>query len=359
MHTLARHLLNWYETNYRELPWRLTRDPYKIWLSEIILQQTRVDQGLPYYKRFIDTFPDIQSLASAEPEHVLRQWQGLGYYSRARNLHRCAIEIVKKYNGQFPSDYHLLIQLPGIGKYTAAAIASFAFRQKVAAVDGNVLRVISRLFALPDDVGMTKTQKKIIEIANGIMPTDRPDLFNQALMEFGALHCTPSSPLCTRCPVQSFCQAFRTGMVQQLPVKNKKIKKRARYFTYYVIESNRQLMLKQRQENDIWKGLFEFHLVEDAHHIAPQLCSDETIRILLQNKAVIETESIVYKHMLTHQVIFTVFYGISISPDGAAKKQLENMGGQFYSRLEVDRLPKPILIQRYLESAYGFGIDPR
>ena len=349
--------MNWYEGHYRDLPWRATKDPYNIWISEVILQQTRVDQGLPYYKRFIEKFPDLGSLANATQEQVLRQWQGLGYYSRARNLHRCAIEIVNNHNSQFPADYQALVQLPGIGKYTAAAIASFAFEQKVAAVDGNVLRVISRLFALTDDIGKTNTQNKVREIVNDIIPESSPGLFNQAMMEFGALHCTPSSPACHICPVGFFCGAFKAGVVEQLPVKTKKIKKKARYFTYYVIEANRQWMLRQRSANDIWKGLFEFHLVEGSHHIAPQNCTDDTIRLLMQCNAYIKTESIVYKHVLTHQIIYTVFYGIKVNLTGTIKQRIEKEGGHFYSLYDVDRLPKPRLIQRYLESAHGMRKD--
>ena len=352
MHILARQLINWYEVNHRSLPWRSTRDPYKIWLSEIILQQTRIDQGLPYYNRFLEVYPDLPSLARADLQDVLRLWQGLGYYSRARNMHRCALMIVKEYKGRFPADYHSLIKLPGIGKYTAAAIASFAFGQNTPAIDGNVLRVISRLFGIHKDVYSAATQNMIKDIVQGIMPSKQPDLLNQSLMEFGALQCVPVSPRCTQCPLQTACDALKSGTVGELPVRNKKIKKKDRYFTYFVIEVDRRLILKQRQQRDIWEGLYDFYLVEDSRHITLEQTKDDIINTLLIENAVIEAESGVFKHVLTHQVIYAVFYHIRTS-SACIRQNLLEKGYNSYSLDEIERLPKPRLIQGYLESFHG------
>ncbi|WP_161622743.1 A/G-specific adenine glycosylase [Cesiribacter andamanensis] len=208
---LTAKLLDWYQRNQRDLPWRQTRDPYRIWLSEVILQQTRVQQGLPYYQRFVEKFPTVEALAAATQQEVLRLWQGLGYYSRARNLHACAQQVVAQWGGAFPQTYHLLLSLPGIGRYTAAAIASFAFKEAVPVVDGNVYRVLARLYADPTDIAKPQAFAHFFALAQQLIDPRQPDVFNQALMEFGALHCTPQKPLCLYCPLKEHCQAYALG----------------------------------------------------------------------------------------------------------------------------------------------------
>ena len=217
-------LIRWYSHQKRDLPWRRTNNPYKIWLSEIILQQTRVNQGMPYYLNFVDKYPTVNDLAAAQEQEVLRLWQGLGYYSRARNLHSCAKMVVGEYDGQFPNKFEELLKLKGIGRYTAAAIASMAFNQVNAVVDGNVYRVLSRVFGLYDDIAETKSAKVFEKLANELIPKDQPGEFNQAIMDFGAIQCTPKSPACAICPLSDSCYAFNKGETEQLPVKTKKVK---------------------------------------------------------------------------------------------------------------------------------------
>ena len=227
---IAEPLLSWYKRNKREMPWRNTKNPYKIWLSEVILQQTRVEQGLPYYLKFIQKYPSIKHLSEAKIDEVLRLWQGLGYYTRARNLHKCAKTVNNELGGLFPKEVNDLLKLPGIGPYTAAAIASFAFSKKEAVVDGNVLRVITRLFGIADDIGEQKTVRKISRIVNSIIPADNPSDFNHAMMEFGATYCVPRNPDCDNCVFRNSCEANKSNLQTQLPVKNKKIAKKTRYF---------------------------------------------------------------------------------------------------------------------------------
>ena len=255
-------LLSWYRANKRELPWRNNRDPYRIWLSEVILQQTRVEQGLPYFQRITDQYPTVNDLANASEEEVLRSWQGLGYYSRARNMHKCAKIVVSDYNSEFPDSKAELLKLPGIGPYTAAAIASIAFGEAAAVVDGNVIRVITRLFGVADDISTPSTQKKIQAIADELISQEHPDLFNQAIMEFGALHCTPNQPDCVTCPFSQHCKSLKAGTNGKIPFKKKKIKKRNRYFHYLLINRDGKYLMKQRSNKDIWQGLFEFFLLE-------------------------------------------------------------------------------------------------
>ena len=227
---IAKELINWYNQNKRDLPWRGNRDPYKIWLSEIILQQTRVDQGMPYFISFVEKYPTVYHLAKASIDDVLRSWQGLGYYSRARNLHKCANTIVEKYKGKFPSTRSELIKLPGIGPYTSAAIASMAFGKKEAVVDGNVIRVITKLYGIEEDISEQKTVNQIRIIVDELIPSSNPDLFNQAIMEFGALHCTSKSPSCNTCGFLGICEAQLNGKQGLIPFKLKKTKIRLRFF---------------------------------------------------------------------------------------------------------------------------------
>lgn len=258
---------HWYSVNKRDLPWRNTSNPYNIWLSEIILQQTRIDQGISYYFRFLDEFPTIQRLAAAHEDQVLKLWQGLGYYSRARNLHFTAKELVRNYNGQFPSDYSSIRSLKGIGEYTAAAIASISFGLEHAAVDGNVYRVLSRFFGINHPIDSSAGKKVFFVLASELIRGTDPGMHNQALMEFGALQCVPRNPDCSQCPLAERCSANASGRVSELPVKQNKTKQRDRYFNYIVIVSGRNTWLRKRTENDIWKNLFEFPVLETAERM--------------------------------------------------------------------------------------------
>lgn len=332
----TRNLLNWYEDNKRDLPWRHTRDPYKIWLSEVILQQTRVEQGQPYYERFIEEFPTIQGLARADEQEILRLWQGLGYYSRARNLHRCAKIICENYDGIFPSTYEEVIKLPGIGPYTAAAICSIAFKLPTPVVDGNVFRFLARYFGIDDDIAQAKTRKKFELISQDLIDPAHPDIYNQAVMEFGARQCTPKSPDCGTCPFRESCVAFANNLQQHLPVKLKKTKVRDRYFHYIVWLQNGKIGLKKRGEQGIWSGLFEFDLYESDKMLAlDELTGTEKARGLVMD------ESAIYKHQLSHQTIYARFWVVKLE-----NENLEKLS--FYTAQEVEKLPKPRLIDRYL-----------
>ncbi|WP_375579469.1 A/G-specific adenine glycosylase [Marivirga tractuosa] len=243
--SFSNSLINWYKNNKRDLPWRNTTDPYKIWLSEIILQQTRVNQGLPYYNKFVSQYPKVLDLAKAPEDEVMRLWQGLGYYSRARNLHECAKSVVKDYNSEFPKAYNELLKLKGVGKYTAAAIASFAFEQAVPVVDGNVFRVLARYFDVSDDISQPKTFTKFFNIAKELIPDDYAASFNQAMMELGATICTPKKPDCENCPLSQECEARIHHKQSELPVKMKKIKIKNRYLYYLIWQHEEKLAMKK------------------------------------------------------------------------------------------------------------------
>lgn len=339
--TFSVKLITWYNSHHRPLPWRATSDPYKIWLSEIILQQTRVAQGLPYYQSFVDTFPTVKALAAAREQTVLRLWQGLGYYSRARNLHACAKHVAKQLGGVFPNTYHELLKLPGIGPYTAAAIASFAFNEPVAVVDGNVFRMLARIFGIDNDISTAAGKEFFLTKANQLLDQKRPGLFNQAMMEFGATHCKPIAPGCDDCIFKKQCVAYTRDLIHLLPVKTNKIKPKKRYFTYLVFYRDGKLAMKQRLGKDIWKGLYDFPLIE--------LNLRAALSWIAKNEPAIKAsrENIVHqaKHVLTHQVIDAAFVGVEVS------KGLANFGNQeleFYSPRQVHKLPKPTLITRFL-----------
>lgn len=288
----AHTLTAWYEENKRSLPWRGERDPYKIWVSEIILQQTRVQQGWDYYLRFIDTFPDIQSLADATEEEVLRVWQGLGYYSRARNMHCAAQQIITGHNGRFPSTYDEIRALKGIGDYTAAAISSIAFALPHPAVDGNVLRIVSRIFGVCEDISQNKTRKKITAICEKLIDKENPGAFNQALMDFGATQCTPQNPQCSSCPFQTECYAFGQNMTNTLPIKSNNIVKKERYLHFVCYIHNSSIILERRSRKDIWRNMYQFPMTEtsDAKPL-PQM-----------------TPTLCIREVLTHQIIHASFY---------------------------------------------------
>ncbi len=304
-------LYRWHAAIERHLPWKVDTSPYKIWISEIILQQTRVEQGTPYYLRFIERFPDVQSLAAAEEQDVLKLWEGLGYYSRARNLHTAAKQIVKNFGGEIPADHQLILSLKGIGPYTAAAIASFAFGGVHAVVDGNVIRVLSRIFGITEAVDTTGGIKQINQLASQLIDHQDPGRYNQAIMDFGAIHCLPKNPLCKDCPFEQNCYAYKNDMVDQLPFKVKTLTKKSRYFHYFILENEGSVLLGRREKQDIWKGLFEFPMIESE---GPELDTTTIIRFLKEEFGGNITMSPTYKktelkkHLLTHREIHAFVY---------------------------------------------------
>jgi A/G-specific adenine glycosylase len=342
----SKKIICWYEENKRDLPWRHTHDPYRIWLSEIILQQTRVVQGLPYYLRFVKNFPNIISLANAKEDRVLRLWQGLGYYSRARNLHAAAKKVRDDLGAIFPESFQDLKKLPGIGTYTAAAIASFAFREPVAVVDGNVYRVLARVFGIDKDTTTLEGKNFFFEKANELIDRQQPDLFNQAMMEFGALQCTPQNPKCDSCIFSRSCVANQNEWQNWLPVKTKKQVVKKRHFIYIVIEHRGRLLMKKRQQGDIWNGLYDFFLIERARSSKPE-------KLLLEYnefKRLIPTKiSTRYKHVLSHQHLMTQFVWLKVATTKRLNHFMDGNALKFYSKREVANLPKPVLVSRFLQ----------
>lgn len=302
----ARLLIEWYHEHKRDLPWRNTNDPYLIWISEIILQQTRVAQGYAYYQRFIERFPNLESLAAAEENEVLKYWQGLGYYSRARNLHQAAISV----NGVFPIKYEDILKLKGVGTYTAAAICSFAYNQPHAVVDGNVYRVLSRFFGINEPIDSGKGKKIFASLAHDLLDKIQPALYNQAIMDFGALQCTPLSPDCTVCPFKNRCFAFNHNMVSSLPIKQNKTKTSERFFYYLLIRDNGNIYLNKRTENDIWKNLYELPLIESNTALAVDdfIRKQEFASIFKENSVVNVRLLNKTKHVLSHRIIYADFY---------------------------------------------------
>ena len=308
-------LSNWYKQNKRDLPWRTNNAPYYVWVSEIILQQTRVDQGTDYFLRFIEKFPDINSLAGAPEIEVLKVWQGLGYYSRARNMHAAARQIMNDFNGQFPKTFEGIKKLKGIGEYTAAAISSISFALPFAAVDGNVYRVLSRYFGISTPVNSTKGKNEFNQLANQLINKQDPGTFNEALMEFGALQCTPRNPGCNTCPLQNQCSAYNHQNIANLPVNNNKIKIRHRFFNYLYLEHEKFIFLEKRETNDIWQNLYQLPLIESQKALTTdELLTDEKFRSWFDESAfIIGSVSNEVIHVLSHQKLHVRFIGISIS----------------------------------------------
>jgi A/G-specific adenine glycosylase len=306
-------IIQWYHKNKRDLPWRNTHNAYRIWLSEIILQQTRVEQGLPYWKKFIKQYPDVKKLAAAKESEVLKLWQGLGYYSRARNLHFTAKDIAKRYKGKFPNTWEEVRSLKGIGDYTAAAILSFAFNKKYPVVDGNVHRLLSRYLGIKTALNTAKAKKEFYDAAMQLMEevADKDNsTFNQAIMEFGSRMCKPVNPDCANCPLQSSCYAFAKKKVNALPVKKKKEKVRERYFHYFVIRQKDKVLLRKRTENDIWKNMYDFPMAETK-----TLSSKAFPKELdgLVKKVKLETRVTELKHQLSHQTLHARFYEYTLT----------------------------------------------
>lgn len=343
---ISNTIISWYHQHKRDLPWRNTTDPYFIWLSEIILQQTRVEQGRPYYEHFVFKYPDVSALANASSEEVMRSWQGLGYYSRARNLHFAAKQVQQQYNGVFPSNYSELLNLKGVGEYTAAAIASFAFKECKPVLDGNVYRFLARYYGVHTAINTPKAKTEFINIANDIIDKNQPDTFNQAIMEFGALQCKPQNPDCQNCPLQTSCWANSNNKVADLPKKDKKLKRRARYFHYFVLKNKDGYAFKKRTEKDIWQELHEFPLIETEKELSEQ----EILELALESNLVSDKMEVIkisekIKHVLSHQDIFARFFEIS-----DPRFQHQNRDKYLYIKDEEIRFfALPRLIEIYLQ----------
>ncbi|SDS44346.1 A/G-specific DNA-adenine glycosylase [Polaribacter sp. KT25b] len=335
-------LIYWQLQNNRELPWRKTKNPYFIWLSEIMLQQTRVAQGMAYYLKFTAHFPSVFDLAKADESTVLKMWQGLGYYSRARNLHFTAKQIANEFNGKFPSTYKEIIKLKGIGDYTASAIASICFNEPTAVVDGNVYRVLSRYFGIKTPINSSAGIKEFKALAQTLLDTTQPGTHNQALMDFGALHCKPQNPLCETCPFSNSCVALKQKLTKELPIKEKKIKVKNRYFNFLVIiTDDNKTILSERKGKGIWQGLYQFPLIESDYNInKDELVSSENFINLFPDETTISLfnkKEIVHK--LSHQHLYTQFWIIETATSSKAKINWK----------DIKEHPVPVLIANFIE----------
>ncbi len=343
MHLITNKILRWYNQGHRDLPWRNTNNPYKIWVSEIILQQTRVAQGTSYYERFINEFPDIFSLAQSSEEKVLKSWEGLGYYSRARNMIFTSKEIVTKFNGIFPNKYKELIKLKGIGSYTAAAIASFAFKECVPAIDGNVKRVLSRLEEVNIDIKSAQSQKYFQNLSYKFISNQSPDLYNQAMMELGALICIPKRPKCETCPLNEECLANLNQTTNQFPNKSLKIEVKERIINYISFRIDDEWLLKKRELKDIWNGLYDFYELKE---------NDIELNLILANYIKKNELKITeLEHILTHRRLKVKIFEIALNKDTYEKLFFagkENL--KFYSGDLLAKIPKPILIAKYIQT---------
>jgi A/G-specific adenine glycosylase len=341
-HPISVLLINWYNQNKRNLPWRNSRNPYFIWLSEVILQQTRVDQGTAYYHKFTEGYPTITDLASAPEEEVMLSWQGLGYYSRARNLHAAAKAVVAEHNGVFPSKYNDIRNLKGVGDYTAAAVASIAYGLPHAAVDGNVNRVISRLFEVQENPLLPPGKKKIQEISNLLLDRNDPGTFNQAMMELGATICKPRNPSCETCVLNQHCGAFSTGKQHDFPSKGEKTKVKTRFLHFVIFkDTENRVLISRRSENDIWKGLYQFPLIETESHTEPHMLSIPGTENLTLTKS--ETG---IRHLLTHRELIIGFYhfeGETLPFESWPEFEALNLS-------DLQKIALPRAITRYLEA---------
>ena len=336
----------WYKKNLRELPMRLTRDPYKIWISEIIMQQTRMNQGLPYYLRFIEAFPDVAALASAPEDAVLKVWQGLGYYSRARNLHASARYIMEYLEGQLPGDFEGLLKLKGVGRYTAAAIASICYDEACAAVDGNVSRVIARLYGVEDAVNSTSGARQIEALALDLLDRKDPGNHNQAMIDFGAMLCVPASPPCKLCPLSEGCNAYLSGRVDQLPVKIPKQSPEKRWFYFYIILYKGQVILNKRGEKDIWRSLYQFPLLESKTPVPEEELISTHIPAELASRLLRVNLSGPILHQLSHRTLHARFIHVEVSSLPSPLPR----GWMLIALQNLEEYPVPRLISRYLES---------
>ena len=346
MNNFSEILINWYREHKRELPWRESSDPYLIWISEIILQQTRVVQGYDYFIRFIKRFPDVTSLAEADEDEVMKFWQGLGYYSRARNLHAAA----RSMNGVFPKTYPEVLALKGVGEYTAAAICSFAYNMPYAVVDGNVYRVLSRYLGIETPIDSTEGKKLFASLAGEFLDKSRPAVYNQAIMDFGAIQCTPQNPACLFCPLAGSCMALSKSMVAQLPVKQHKTKTTERFLNYIYVRAGACTFINKRTGNDIWKNLFELPLIETASSVTEEelLALPEFIKLFDKEEVpVVRSICRNVKHVLSHRVLYANFYEV-ILPEGTASfGKFQKIKTEELERYAVSRLVHAF-IEKYI-----------
>lgn len=336
----SKPLITWYLAHKRDLPWRKTTNPYPIWLSEIMLQQTRVAQGLPYYFAFLEAFPTVFDLANAHEEQVLKLWQGLGYYSRARNLHNTAKHVANELNGKFPDHYKALLKLKGVGEYTAAAIASFSYNEAVPVVDGNVYRVLSRYFNIETDISSPKAKKEFTLLATELIDKKQPALFNQAIMEFGALQCVPKNPNCEICPLNSSCLALANKKVDILPIKGKKTKVTNRFFNYLLlIDSQNKTIVHKRNQKGIWHNLYEFPVIETEKQELEEVVLEMIQAKIINSKTITHLASETIIHKLSHQHLHINFW----------KVELEHKHENGIDHAELLHLPVPIVLHHFIE----------
>lgn len=341
-------LIAWYLQNKRDLPWRNTTDAYIIWLSEIILQQTRVEQGMPYFYRFAEKYPTVTDFAGASEDEVLRLWQGLGYYSRGRNMLKTAQLVQEQYGGNFPTSYNELIKLKGVGEYTAAAISSFSANEAKAVVDGNVYRVLARYFGIDEPINSPKGKKLFQKIADEVLDVNRPALHNQAMMEFGAMLCKPKNPACGICPVRMDCGAFKSNATTSLPVKLKKLKVRQRFFNYLLIFDEKKILMNKRGDNDIWANMYDLPLIETSELLEPmQVLALPEMKIFGESNTLKDNSGVI-KHVLTHQQLFIRFLMLEKFPE-------KLQGGWFYADIdELHQLAMPKSIFIFIKNIFNF-----
>lgn len=349
----TKQLLKWSETINRPMPWKGEKNPYLIWLSEIILQQTRVEQGLPYFLKFKESYPTVHDLANAAEDEVMKLWEGLGYYSRARNLHFTAKFISKELNGDFPSTYDEILKLKGVGTYTAAAIASFAYDLPHAVVDGNVYRVLSRFFGIKTPIDTTEGKKQFTQLANELLATDQAAKYNQAIMDFGATQCVPKTPICSLCILNKNCQALKNDEVLDLPIKSKKIQKKTRFFSYLVFNFGEYVWIEKRMEKDIWRNLYQFPLIEtEGLACRETLVENEVWKNVVGNSNFqIKNVSIPFRQTLTHRKIIATFFEITLDQFSGNKEEFLIKKNN-YIKVERKNLAKfafPKIIDLYLQ----------
>ena len=350
MNEIADKLIDWYKVNGRDLPWRQTRDPYRIWLSEIILQQTRIVQGMNYYLRFVERFPDVGALAAADEDEVLKLWQGLGYYSRARNLHTAARQVVAQYGGRFPLEYTDVRSLKGVGDYTAAAVCSIAFDAPYAVVDGNVYRVLSRLFDLDLAIDTSEGRNAFAALAGELLDRRQPARYNQAIMDFGALQCTPASPSCNDCPLRDNCLSLAAGTVAERPVKRGKTLVRPRYLNYLHLECDGRIALRRRPQGDIWQGLYDLPAIESDRPLdfTEVIATDAFREIFGTLPCRLLQTTPMPKHQLSHQTLHAIYHRLEL-------RQWPSTAGQWRltSREQLEEYAIPRLLDRYFERIGG------
>ena len=344
-------LLEWFASHARSFPWKETKDPYLIWLSEIILQQTRVEQGLPYYQKFAKKYPSVKDLANTSNDELMKLWEGLGYYSRARNLHAAAKFIVEQYDGIFPKEYKNILKLKGVGPYTAAAIASFAFDLPYAVVDGNVYRVLSRYFGIEEAIDTSIGKKKFSSLAQELLYRKNPGKYNQALMDFGSIQCKPKQAVCLDCPLRLDCYAFQNDKINDLPRKEKKLKKRTRYFNFIILNIEGEVLLEKRTAKDIWRDLYQFPLIENdtlIHYFDDLKALENWKQYFLELPVELISVSSTFKQELTHQTIIARFWEVQL----VDKKDIEKPAFIKVLRKNLKTFAFPKIIDKYLKEVH-------